>query len=163
MTTGAGPVSRGVRGIMREEYQANVNRWFKALRLPPPAVVVRQRRGAFYRPKVLTLYVPPSCALPYLIHEAAHHLAFLTTGRALHDAAFRIALVTIAAHALGDPRRYPWSSEYAHVRRWAERHGLLASAPAPLAPRRGGLPSPAGLGSPTTPGEGAGEKGPISD
>ena len=119
-------LSRGKRDILRVEYQAQVNRWCKALGIEPALVSVRGRVAARYSVTTRVISMPAGASVAALVHETAHHLATtIAGGNAGHGALFRVSLVAVAALAMGRPDRYAWATEYATVKRWAMRHGLV--------------------------------------
>ena len=119
-------ISKGKRDILRVEYQTQVNRWCRALGIEPPLVRVRGKAGGRYHVGRATISMPPGASVSGLVHETAHHLATtISGGNAGHGALFRVSLVAVATCAMGRPDRYQWATEYATVKRWAARHGLV--------------------------------------
>jgi hypothetical protein len=124
-----GYLTTGKRSALTQEYQALVNGWATTMKIPAPRVEVRRRNGGRYLYNRRLIRVKPDCSINLLIHEFAHHVAYVDTGkRHKHGPLFRIALVQVAAVALGLASRYSWATDYKSLRSWAIRHGL---APAP--------------------------------
>lgn len=117
-------LSKGKRSIITEEYRAQFAKWAKHFRVPAPDVRVRAIGRASYRFEAHRIGLPPGCHVATLVHEFAHHLAFMRTRHKGHGAPYRVALVEVASYAMGGADRYPWVSEYAKVNAWAKRHGF---------------------------------------
>jgi hypothetical protein len=59
-----------------------------------------------------------------LLHEYAHCLVFDRQDHGGHGEAFVQQLIRVITHVEGDPRRYPWPTEYHAVWRMARARGL---------------------------------------
>ena len=116
-------LTTGKRTRLEAEYQAQVNLWAKACKVPPPTVrVCKRKSGTYYHHRKL-IRIAPDCHMSTLVHEFAHHIS---TARG-HGKAFRVALIAAATIAYGLPSRYPWTQEYQTIRIWAFKHGLVSS------------------------------------
>lgn len=130
----------------RAQAQAVVTRL--ARRFGVRAVIIwcpcRRRAGARCGGRILIGPRNGRRLIDSLLHEYAHHLAWLRRPTEHHTTVFYEALVEVTTHWFGHTSQYRWETEYARLVRWARRDGWLGLA-ADAAPP---TPTPHQKGSP---------------